>query len=267
MEENGSLYQAGFAVLKQQITRMVALSLSMVALLLLVLLFGVLIGLNYQLRMVAIWQTEYLFTPEWLFALAWLALCMLVCLPFEMGVRWWFYEACIGQGEPPLGLVFQMFESGRLYFKSFWFRLVLGARKLFWYAVFLLPSLLLSFLLAHPVSYSGVVIGTAYGMLRALWLLSVAGGLCGAFYYNLKYYLTYPIWFETPELSVMEAARRSVRAMRGNRNRALAAYLSLLPLAFSCVLVFPVLMMVPSAYLLLSIQGKRILNLQQKDVS
>lgn len=266
MEENGSLYQTGFRVLKNHVTRMVALSLSMIALLLLLVLFGRLIGLNYRLRMVALWQAEYFFTPEWLFALVWLVLCCLVCLPFELGVRRWFYAVCTGQ-EPPFGIVFQMFESGGLYFKSFWFRIVLGVKKLFWYAVFLLPSLLLRTVIDHPVTHGGVVIGTLYGMLSLLWLLSLVGGLCGAFYYNLKYYLTYYLWFESPELSVWKAVRGSARAMKGNRKMALTAYLSVLPLVLACVLVFPILMMLPSGYIVLSLQGKRILNLQQKDVS
>lgn len=53
MDENKSLFQKGFFVLKNHVTRMIALSMSMIALLFLFVLFAKLIGLNYQIRWVA----------------------------------------------------------------------------------------------------------------------------------------------------------------------------------------------------------------------
>lgn len=265
MDENKSLFQKGFFVLKNHVTRMIALSMSMIALLFLFVLFAKLIGLNYQIRWVAFWKTEYLFTKEWLFAVLWVLLGCLVCLPFELGARRWFYSVCAGQ-EQSLGIIFCYFEDFRSYVTVLWFRLMLNVRKLFWYLVCLLPSFLIKMVLDHPVSNSSPVIGTLYGTMYVLWVVTLAAGLLGGFYFNLKYFLSYYLWFESPGISPMEAVRISVSRMKGKRKQAFVAYVAVLPLLLLCVFVFPILAFLPSSYVLLSVQANEMISSHQKDV-
>lgn len=91
------------------------------------------------------------------------------------------------------------------------------------------------------------------------------GGFVLAFYLNLKYYLVYYLWFETPSLKMSEAVRLSARCMRGRRRKALTAYFALIPLVLASVLVFPIIALIPAAYILSSLQGREILELGQKD--
>ncbi|MBC8609733.1 hypothetical protein [Massiliimalia timonensis] len=264
MDQDKGLYQNGFFVLKNHVTRMTAVSMSMIALMFLFALISQLIGMNYEIRYRAIWTEESLLTKEWAFLIVGALLFCAVVFPFELGIRRWFYGVSVGK-EWPLRYIFSMFDTPRMYRKALWLRLSLGMKKLFWYIVCLLPSFLVKGLL-EVLSYPGnALLGTLYGMLYVIWILFMIGGFVLAFYLNLKYYLVYYLWFETPSLKMSEAVRLSARCMRGRRRKALTAYFALIPLVLASVLVFPIIALIPAAYILSSLQGREILELGQKD--
>ena len=127
MDQDKGLYQNGFFVLKNHVTRMTAVSMSMIALMFLFALISQLIGMNYEIRYRAIWTEESLLTKEWAFLIVGALLFCAVVFPFELGIRRWFYGVSVGK-EWPLRYIFSMFDTPRMYRKALWLRCMLTAK-------------------------------------------------------------------------------------------------------------------------------------------
>jgi hypothetical protein len=259
MDEKKSIFQNGFLVLKNYISRAIAASLSLLALLL---LFYLSTNVLYDVFDVKLYLPNVTasFSESSFFSTAvWVLICYLIFIPYETGVRHWFYRVSSEQ-YPPFMFVFYYFSSAKWYFRALWIRFRLEVRKCFWWILFLMPSILLKLTLDYPDGPQKGAAGVLYGVIYGLFVLSLFGGVLGAFYFNLRYYLVYYLWFEHPEQKLKILVRQSVEMMKDHRTEMIPLCLVLLLLALFSVFVLPILVFIPAFYILTSLQARGLLS-------
>lgn len=263
MDKSKGLYYNSFAILKQNVTRMIAVTICLLSFVMFFYVGQELCYLLFDIEMLQENGRLNLSAKNILFSAACFVVVNIISTPFEMGIRKWFYSACVDQDRPFL-LIFDCFKDFHAFLRSLWLKIQLFCRKMFWNILFLLPAIVLILLIQLPVWHDGILMGTLHGMLLILSVPAVLGGLLCAFYFNLKYFLVYFLWFENPDKPVQELIRLSREKMGKNRRRAFQIYILLVPLLLCCVIVIPVIVLIPMYYLLTTLRGVEILSLEQK---
>ena len=120
------------------------------------------------------------------------------------------------------------FKTGRLFFafKDSWFLKAVGSYVLFYAAVliinivFMIPAVIVSALSA------GLGDGFAAVATQVIVILLSIGGAVLAAQFYLRFALMIPLLIEHPEMKVMEAARFSIKAMKGNTWKLFVLFIS-----------------------------------------
>ena len=175
---------------------------------------------------------------------------LMIVFPLFFGVLRWFWMVAGGE-KAPLDAIFYYFSSGRQFaralavaFAVLW-RIALGA------VICFLP-LIIANIISSPAMYS------AFGLAMPIWLsgvypLKVVVRLfCICFFalWILRYSLFYAAALAAPGIPVRSMFARSVAMTKGRPLRFLAFSLSFIGWYFLCILVLPLIFVLP--YLLAS---------------
>lgn len=183
----------------------------------------------------------------------------LVLAPLKMGLKKWYYRLSAGP-TPDLRMIFDYLSSFRLYGKAIWLQIVIGVRVAFFGALLsLIPTgLWIAQRIVRSFSTPVSAVGQA-ALLLLMVLTSVLSGLL-LISFSLRYFLAVYCMAADESLSVRQAVRQSVQAMKGKKGQVLTLMLSWLPLLIPCLLLVPALFVLPSCSCALAINARYLLG-------
>ncbi len=190
---------------------------------------------------------------------------LLLFTPFLFGALRWFWLLIYGK-DCSIGDVFYYFSSGKLFLKTvalsflLFLRMVLGAIVCFLpYAALNLmtkPELYNAFGYSMPVEISGFF-PLAYFFELAGWFLFL--------FWCSRFALFFVALFEQPELSANAMITYSIGLTKGKLFRLVGFFFSFLGWLLLCVLVLPVLFVIPFALASLMVYGREELRFSKTE--
>ncbi|EJO5346784.1 DUF975 family protein [Clostridium botulinum] len=124
-----------------------------------------------------------------------------------------------------------MFEGFKHFGGTFIINLVLGIFKFLWTILFLIPYIIIVFIMIASIfSKASMSFYTnnyePSGYLIAILMLLLIILMVGLSMVLFRYYMTYYIYIDNPDMGAMEAIKESVSMMKGNKTKLLLLYLS-----------------------------------------
>lgn len=246
-------YQKTLAVMKANLSRVIAVTMLLCSVILLFLMLGILVSAAAQ--PFSWWQAA----GDEVLAAAGLLALFFVLLPLELGIKRWFYLLCFDEDQP-VSSIFFFFQGLSRYGKAVRFRFQMTVRRLGVYLLYLLPAALLE-LCTWGVSQYGEGWRTAFG---ALTSAALALGLVFGFLRNLKFFLADYLLFCDLSCSGKKAANISVGLMKTRSRELTGTFLSLFPFYLVSLFVVPLLLLIPVLYVLTAVKGIEFLKQDQK---
>lgn len=183
---------------------------------------------------------------------------LIVMFPLIFGVIRWFWLVT-GGSDPALNEIFHYFSSSKVFFKTMalsiglYLRLVVGAIVCF------SPYIAMG-VLTTPDLYDrlGITMPVVMESLRPLVSFSKILGFIVLLLWISTYALCYTVVFSEPELTAHRTVRRTVEVTRGFRFNSVCFAFSFFGWAIACLLVLPVLFVMPYFLSSIAIYGREI---------
>lgn len=168
----------------------------------------------------------------------------LALAPLCVGMQKWYFRLADGP-TPDLRMVFDYYVGARLYARALRLSLAVILRTAVFGAVMaLLPAgLRMAQLWVSGFDSAAAAVGEA--LLFLLFAVMTVLSALLTFCFGLRYFLAVYYFTGEEELSVRQAVRCSVRAMKGMKGQVFSLMLGWLPLLLSCFLLVPAIFVLP----------------------
>ena len=194
-------------------------------------------------------------------------LSFLILSPLLQGANRWYYHLAESNPQPVNG-IFDFFVCFRYWWKSLWLSVNVTIRSLLWGVIFELPALAMYLLFRFARTSAN-----AYAPLLLMsLLLSIGLSLLGLVFLRIflaRYFLAKYLLSEDRTTGVREAIRASVHFMKGRWIELFVLDITLLPYYLSCIVLLPLLGVVPYVQTCKAIYAKIWMEdyLQQKNAT
>ena len=183
-------------------------------------------------------------------------LCIIISLLFSViinGYIRFFYKAAKGQ-QPKISEVFHYFMSGKEFFFALNMNLRIILYNLGWALLFFLPTIAV---IAVYLIFEGVVVQA-----QALVVINTIASLLLLSIVNAKYFLAEPLHVENGELSARQCLSKSKEIMKNNASKIIKLTFSFTPQLLLCLLLLPMLYVLPLLTTAQCVSSKWILESQ-----
>ncbi|MBQ4050997.1 MAG: DUF975 family protein [Oscillospiraceae bacterium] len=182
-----------------------------------------------------------------------------VLAPLCVGMQKWYFRLADGP-TPDLRMIFDYYADGRLYGKALWLTLNVFLRTAVFGALMaLLPAgIRTAQLWVSGFDSAAAAVGEAllFLLFVVMTVLSAVLTLC----FGLRYFLTVYYLAGDENISVRQAVRCSVRAMKGMKGQVFSLMLGWLPLLLCCLLLVPALFVLPYCNTALAINARWLMG-------
>lgn len=166
----------------------------------------------------------------------------LIFTPLLYGEKYWYLKIANAQS-PHVSALFEFLRSFKRYCKTLATRINIFLRIICFSILFLAPGIGLTVYFAHTINFLQatyfeilLMIACAALCIAGLWLLLMVWA---------GYFLTPYIIVQYPESSIRSAIKISLALMKGHRIRLFLLYLSFIGWVLLCILILPLLYVVP----------------------
>lgn len=184
---------------------------------------------------------------------------LMIMAPLTVGIRKWYYRLAEGP-TPDLRMIFDYYCSMRLWCGAVSLQFIVRLRTVLFGAVLALPVLALD---TGRRMLGGLNTPAAAASEALLFLLTAVTGLTAAvltFGWSLRYFLAPYYLAEDEDMTVRQALRSSVRAMKGMQGQVLTLLLGWLPLFVSCIFLVPLVFVLPCCQTALAINARYLMG-------
>lgn len=175
---------------------------------------------------------------------------ILVVLPLELGIKYWFYMISFNE-KIPLSDIFHYFSAKELYLKAVIYRTIILLKHLATYIIYLIP--------AAGIHLLSVMIGkdtntNIYLLIVWIKILFLLIGLFFAFYHNLQYQCIWCLFFQNPNYRLSQLCQLSKMLMKPKRQEFIKIYLATTPFICFGIFLFPLILLVSYFYVITSVK-------------
>lgn len=181
----------------------------------------------------------------------------ILTVPAIVGAMWWFIH-CVRGEQNPVSSILVAYSNRRMFFKTVWLKFNIHLRKLGITAIAALSIYAQYRVVADAFKGGG---NNLVAVLLLFGMITLA--VCMAAYwavFTLRYTLVDYIFTLNPDLSVREIAEYSKEGMKNHMGDILRLIVSFIPQFLLCLLIFPVIFVVPYFFMARAELSNRIIE-------
>jgi len=186
-------------------------------------------------------------------------LTFLTMAPLITGLQKWYYRLA-GGPTPDLRMIFDYLSGFRLYCKAVLLWLTVILRTVIFGAVCALAPVGIRFARQAVGRIGTPASAVGEALLFVLFVITAVLAAVLTLCFALRYFLAPYYFAENEQLSVREALRRSVRAMKRMQGQVFTLILGWLPFWISCIFLVPLIFMVPYCSAALAINARYLMG-------